>query len=279
MAWQEAYSRLGNRFGVLPNSEFYGPQGHRGQDYTGLGRGAAIPAYESGVIAAAGYSSILGYYIVQRLGDGLYAGWAHTIGGSRLPVGASVGAGQTIAQVAGSGDSPGSAWAGAHIHTTLGPNVSSIYSGTVYNPAPRIAAALGSTTSGGGYSPIGDEFDMASLEDLQRIVNGAVQEARNDISWINNGKNNPNSLQSIRAAMDGTRADVDYIHQRSPYSLKAIIEAIKGGKVQLTDAQAEEFNEYVGGLLVAALESNKQAVLAALADLPAAVRADIKAAL
>lgn len=39
---------------------------------------------------------------------------------------------------------------------------------------------LTSTPAGGGTKPIGDEFDMASLEDLQRIVDGAKDATRRD---------------------------------------------------------------------------------------------------
>lgn len=49
MSWTDAFARPGTPFGYK-DPQYYGPQGHRGKDYY-LGRGAAMPAYESGVVA------------------------------------------------------------------------------------------------------------------------------------------------------------------------------------------------------------------------------------
>lgn len=148
MTWQDAYRKSGLAFGVLPNSEFYGPQGHRGKDYINV-RGTVVAAYEAGVVAKVQFSSYIGWCVVVRLSDGLYAGWAHLMN-IAVKVGQTVGAGTTLANVAGSYDNPGTSWAGSHIHTTLGPSVDSIFQGTVYDPAPRIADNIEASTAGSG---------------------------------------------------------------------------------------------------------------------------------
>ena len=172
MSWQDSYAVAGDPFGA------FGPERtnpHRGTDFKGQWRGRGIPAYAHGVVALTGYSSVLGYYIVVRLDDGRYAGWAHTIRTSRLNVGTEVWAGTIIAQVAGSQDSPGSAWFGIHIHTTLGPDVDSIYTGTVYDPAPRIRAACnGSSPAGGGQTHLEDDMLTPEQDNMLRSVHAAI---------------------------------------------------------------------------------------------------------
>lgn len=149
MAWTDNYAVMSGAFGIM--GPMYGPQGHRGADYRN-GAGAAIHTYIDGVVTKIQYSSYIGTCVVVRSADGTYQGWAHTRN-VNVSVGQAVSKGQQIAQVAGSGDRPGSTWAGPHIHTTWGPSNESIFSGTVWDPVPRIATAV-SSTAGGGSTPI-----------------------------------------------------------------------------------------------------------------------------
>ena len=148
MAWQSIYQQPGNAFGIK-DPRFYGPQGHRGKDYVNAA-GTWVFAYAAGVVTKVQRSSYIGLCVVVRLDNGQYAGWAH-LRGVVVSVGDRVGPGTHIAEVAGASDSPGSTWAGAHIHTTLGPSNESIFEGTVYDPAPGIASAI----AGGGAAPAG----------------------------------------------------------------------------------------------------------------------------
>lgn len=155
-----APDKVRNRFAV--RGQFYGVAGHRGQDFAAA-RGAPIPAYEHGIVVYnPPWSRYIGWCTVIRLDDGKYAGWAHLIGGTRLPVGTEVWRDTTIGAVAGAADDPGSSWDGAHVHTTLGANEESIFSGVVYDPLPRIQLSGASPASATPVSPIRfEEADMA----------------------------------------------------------------------------------------------------------------------
>jgi hypothetical protein len=102
-----------------------------------------------------------------------------------------------------------------------------------------------------------------------------------DIAWINAGEGNPASLAALGAKLDALRADVNYIHQVSPYSLKAIRET--DGAVNLTADQAaalsKQLTDAVTTNLTSALAADKDAVLTAIKQLPDAVRAELAAAL
>ena len=163
--WQDFYRVGGNAFGILPNSQFYGPQGHRGRDFRHPA-GTPIPVYASGRVAAVTGSPVLGRCVVVKLDEGRFAGWAH-LRGIAVAEGAVVGPGDTIAHVAGRLDSPGSAWAGAHAHTTLGPSENSIFSGTVEDPMHLIGNVLAGVSLAG----VGVEDDMFADKDRNRMDN------------------------------------------------------------------------------------------------------------
>lgn len=162
--WQDFYRTRGNAFGILPNSQFYGPQGHRGKDFV-HGAGTPIPVYADGRVAAITGSPVLGRCVVVRLDEGRFAGWAH-VRGIVVGEGDRVRAGDTIAHVAGAGDSPGSAWAGAHAHTTLGSDEGSIFSGRVEDPMRLIGPAIS-----GAIAAVLMEDDMFSDRDRNRMNN------------------------------------------------------------------------------------------------------------
>ncbi|KZE92172.1 hypothetical protein AVP42_02774 [Agromyces sp. NDB4Y10] len=163
--WQDFYRAPGGAFGILPNSQFYGPQGHRGKDFI-HGAGTPIPAYLPGRVASLPRSSVLGRCVVVELDEGRFAGWAH-VRGIAVSVGTRVRPGDTLAHVAGAGDSPGTAWAGAHAHTTLGRSVDSIFSGRVEDPMGLIRPAISSAAP----AILMVEDDMFSDSDRTRMNN------------------------------------------------------------------------------------------------------------
>ncbi|GLU91359.1 M23 family metallopeptidase [Agromyces sp. NBRC 114283] len=265
-----ARGRITTRHGEdIGRDAYTGAKGHVGID---IGHGDAtaedlrLVAPASGKITAAGRYGSYGNRVVIAHGDGTWSLIAHM---ARILVSAGddVGQGQDIGVMGNTGT------VFVHAHQEY-----HRADGSAVDPL-----AYMSTTAGGPGTEIGDEFDMATLDDLRQIVNGAVQEVRNDVGWINNGKGNPNSLQSIRGAIDGGRADLDYIHQRSPYSLKQVRQAQANGQIALTKEQLGELSNQllasVPAVLRDALEENEAAVLAAIKQMPAAFLTTLKAAL
>ncbi|HEY1106252.1 M23 family metallopeptidase [Agromyces endophyticus] len=164
MAWQEFYRAGGNEFGILPNSRYYGPQGHRGRDFI-QPRGTPIPAYLPGRVESIEHSQFIGTCVIVHLDEGRFAGWAHTM---RVAVDAGdrVAPGDTIAEVAGRFDDPGESWDGEHSHTTLGPFASSIFEGAVEDPMHLIGPAIGA-----GFIAAGLGNDMFENTDRDRLGN------------------------------------------------------------------------------------------------------------
>lgn len=149
MAWIDFYApaRWGNRFGI--KGPHYGPQGHRGHDIK-AGAGSAVPALRAGTVVVSQYSSVLGYVVVVHVRASQYDGYAHVT--KPVPVGTKVVAGSRIGYVAGWNDKHGSAWDGPHLHMTNGPTATSVFSGTVRDPAP-IINAVRTALAGGGTTP------------------------------------------------------------------------------------------------------------------------------
>lgn len=140
----QCYSRGSTPFGA--SGPYYTPGvGHRGKDYDHGGR-ETIVAYKEMVIEVVGKTSVLGLVIGARFTDGSgYCGFAHLVNIQSF-INGVVPAGAAFAEAATWGDYHGSAWTGAHIHTTVS-SVSSYaaaYGVTpgLRDPAPIIAAAI-----------------------------------------------------------------------------------------------------------------------------------------
>lgn len=135
----ECYGTVTEEFGVK-RPWYSRPQGHSGIDYD-ANRGDPIVAYEDFVVTNISWSAYIGWCVEGKsLKSGDYLGWAHTWNVT-TNVGKIIRAGQTFAYVAGSEDSPGSTWFGAHIHTTRSKQSGGIFSGPTYDPKPYINAA------------------------------------------------------------------------------------------------------------------------------------------
>lgn len=172
----ECYARVTNPFGTL--GRFYDSLGHRGTDYGRAARQTVV-AYEAGTVGYVGSSTGLGRVLGVKLDAGGYAGWAHLYD-IRVRVGDQVRPGTILALVAGTNDSPGTLWSGAHIHTTL--SSESSYAAALgirplADPAPRIARAVAASltptapaTGGGTKTPI-EEDDMFTDADRALLQN------------------------------------------------------------------------------------------------------------
>lgn len=145
---QDCYADVSTPFGEL--GPFYDAAGHRGADYD-RAAGDPILAYDDMVVEYVGQTGGLGGVIgLRRLTLGGFAGYAHVIRPAEL--GARIAKGDPIAGVAGWGDIHGSLWSGPHIHTTESA-ISAWSAATgarpLTDPAPAIAAAIGSSSSAG----------------------------------------------------------------------------------------------------------------------------------
>lgn len=87
----------------------------------------------------------------------------------------------------------------------------------------------------------------------------------------------------LSSLVAGVKADINYIHTLSPYSLRAILAASGRGEVKLTDAQAAaiagQLSATLAASLDAALKDDFAGVITAIKGQPAATVAAIKAAL
>lgn len=160
-----APDRIGTRWNVVDRAH---PNGHRGCDFRLPAAGGSwIPAYERCVVVSTPFSPILGFCTVVRYADGRFGYWAHLRRGTRPNVGDVLNPGDKVGLAAAGpkpraplseaqadADYPGTAWDGAHIHTGVGPLLSSVFSGVTYDPLPRIQNALYALAGSGDYTPV-----------------------------------------------------------------------------------------------------------------------------
>lgn len=119
----------------------------------------------TGVIIFASYNGGAGNHIkIREDVTGCVAELKHNAHLNWVFVGMRVNAGQGLAPTGTTGDSTG-----VHCHGEIRPD-----GVTPVDPIPYIAARLGGTAGDGGSTPFGDEFDMATLEDLKRTVSDVV---------------------------------------------------------------------------------------------------------
>lgn len=172
-----------------------------------------------------------------------------------------------------------------HFEITYG-NVHYSNTGQV-DPVPFIAARIGgSGAASGGSSP--EEDDMPSEQwliqlgaDIVSQVSAQVNGVKADVATVHNTV--ISGQQGIIDAAHAIRADVNYIHTLSPYSLKAILEASRAGEITLTDSQVKAIGGQLAAASVAgidaALRDDFDGVKAQLALLPKATIAALKSAL
>lgn len=135
--WRDFYRTVTNPYGAA--GRFY-TGGHHGTDFAAA-PGQPIPTYVKARCVLNGHSSVLGNYTVLRAGLVFYA-WAHLIIGTRPDLGQLLQPGDSVGNAAGPGDDHGSAWSGAHCHTTRSLFKTGIYDGRTLNPWPAIKKAI-----------------------------------------------------------------------------------------------------------------------------------------
>jgi murein DD-endopeptidase MepM/ murein hydrolase activator NlpD len=130
MSWRHPFPKktITSRFGTTQNRL----TAHRGLDYAPK-EGTPIPAITSGTIQTIKWSSILGWVLVQSGWDGgktVFIGYCHLQEKPTLKVGDRVKKSDIIGLVGNTG----SASRGAHLHLTIGPKVTSVTFGVVFDP-------------------------------------------------------------------------------------------------------------------------------------------------
>lgn len=181
---------------------------------------------------------------------------------------------------------------GAHVHVTLWPTHATRFG---YDSSGRPYTVdfmnyVGGSSGGGGQ---GEWDEMATKAEVQQAVADALADTRYGVgsrSLFDLGNDARGfaeraalAAESVGSVAAVIRADLNYIHVVSPYSLKAILEAQRNGSVTLTDAQAAAIGGQLSAAAVAgidaALKDDFDGVKARLAQLPAETIAALKSAL
>jgi murein DD-endopeptidase MepM/ murein hydrolase activator NlpD len=127
-----------SRFGATSNRLI----AHRGLDYAPK-EGTRIPAVADGTVQVVKWSAILGWVLVQSAWDvktnkAVFIGYCHLKEEPKLKTGTKIKQGQTIGLIGNTG----SASKGAHLHLTIGPRVTSVTFGLVFDPESFIDERL-----------------------------------------------------------------------------------------------------------------------------------------
>lgn len=267
-------SGFGPRNLANPNASKF----HRGMDTVGF---STVRAVEDGVVRVVGtpggWSGGGTQVWIQH--DGFFSRSLHLASYS-VRVGQQVKAGDPIGVMGRTGAID------IHLHLEISPGTVHYYNTGQVDPVPFLTNLISSPASGGGLAE-GD--DMPSEQwliklgaDIVEQVSAQVQGVKADVATVHNTV--INGQQGIVDAAHAIRADINYIHTLSPYSLKAILEASRGGEIKLTDAQVKA----IGGQLAASAVAGIDAALRddfegvktqLLAQLPKATIAALKAAL
>lgn len=125
--------KYGPLFGVVDS---WHPNGHRGTDYNGFGKGTKLFAVNDGTIVVNEWSNGLGNVVVVAVpvvikGEkkAAYFGYCHLDKPSPLPVGTRVKSGQVI----GGAGTTGKFSSGVHLHLTLSFEKRGVFAGKVYD--------------------------------------------------------------------------------------------------------------------------------------------------
>ena len=138
MAWimpLKGKFNYGPKFGVVDS---WHPNGHRGTDYNGFGKGHPLYAVNDGVIAVNQWSDGLGNVVVLQVGTRFF-GYCHMDKPSPLKVGTHVKSGDEIG-VAGT---TGKFSSGVHLHLTLSQDKNGVFAGKVYDADAFLLKVIG----------------------------------------------------------------------------------------------------------------------------------------
>lgn len=134
-AFYNEAKHLGNLFGV--RGLFYGRKGHLGVDFKKHPAGTPVPSWTAGVVVDAGWSKNLGWLVIIRRSDGLFAGFCHLRSEPPVQVGDQIDVGDIVGLVG----STGRFSTGPHVHCTLEPTIT-IGTQNAIDPLPYIRAAV-----------------------------------------------------------------------------------------------------------------------------------------
>lgn len=270
------------------------PSQEAGVDYY-CPTGTPILAAGNGKVVAIGGTihDPTGRYLTIDLDDGRRVRYLHLsrwlkTAGNRVAQGAVVaysGASGYGSEFFGEPSRNAAFWAntgGDHVHTTLWPRWAysfGINAGTLDFEAYVDSGQPAATT--------GTEWDaMATKQEIK----DSLFEVLTGVGLGPGGRNHFDSLKFIAdmtaasaTAAAGARADLNYIHQLSPYSLRAILEAQTKGEISLTEAQIAAIGGQLSAAAVAgidaALRDDFEGVKARLAELPEETILALKSAL
>lgn len=253
---------------------------HRGTDFSHTF--SLIRAVEAGVVVAINVWPALGYSVwVQH--DGFFSKSGHMKNAPPVKVGERVAEGRILGVMGQTGTATDD-----HLHFEITPGSIHYANTEQVDPVPFIAARMGGSGAASGGSSSEEDDDMPSEQwliqlgaDIVSQVNAQVDGVKADVATVHNTV--ISGQQGIIDAAHAIRADINYIHTLSPYSLKAILEASRDGEIALTEAQVKAIGGQLAAASVAgidaALRDDFDGVKEQLALLPKATIAALKAAL
>lgn len=230
-----------------------------------------------------------GRFVTIDLNDGRRARFLH-LSRRTVKVGDRVTRGQVIAYsgATGYGEEDWS-WnvaetGGAHVHMTLWP-----LQRYVFGPNGTLDPEIYFDPEGSAASVGGPDERLIVNQDDKNYIDGAGQSVKDDVinairadlATIHNSVLNGN--QSLTDWVAAIRADLNYVHVLSPYSLKAILEASGRGQITLTADQAAAIGGQLSASVVAgldaALRDDFDGVIKRISALPKDTVAALKSAL
>lgn len=142
---------------------------------------------------------------------------------------------------------------------------------------------IGSAAGGWASAREWDEMSKQEVKDAFYEVLTEVRLGPGNRNLYDSLKFEAGMIADVAKTVNAIRADVNYIHQVSPWSLKAIREAASDGRVSLTEEQARAIAGQLSSVAVesleAALADDFEGVKARIAALPGETIAALKAAL
>lgn len=253
--------------------------------------GTPVLAIGAGRIADTGDSigPATGRFVTIDLDDGRRARFLH-LSRRTVKVGDRVTRGQVFAYsgATGYGEEDWS-WnvaetGGAHVHMTLWPSHRYVFGSTGTLDPELYFDPEGSTASVGGPDErlIVNQDDKNYIDGAgQSVKDDVIKAIRADLATIHDSVLNGN--QSLTDWVAAIRADLNYVHVLSPYSLKAILEASGRGQITLTADQAAAIGGQLSASVVAgldaALRDDFDGVIKRISALPKDTVAALKSAL
>lgn len=212
-----AETHLGTLFGVHDKDH---PTWHHGVDFKGWSAKTQIPSWTAGTVAfvAKQESPTLGYLVIIRRADGLYAGFCHMYAPPTVKLGQHISVGNAVGLLGNTGSESD----GAHLHATLEPQLQ-IGTDHAIDPLPYIRAARDGFASEGGVTVI-----TSGRTKVMQIINRSDRRVQSlspgAVTHLGGGANVVGGAgpYSITVHAYGTGAEGDYVD--------ACLSWVNGGK-------------------------------------------------